>query len=126
MLLAVHTLVSERFDRNSSSYLLLAAFVALGALAGLLHWVAAVGLVAATIGVVGGFTLPNQALYETVGRDWYKVGDSAAEPGFIDFLAYTLINLFRVVDLLHIASSYQVLEVTFVEQSRWPAATLLM
>src|SRR5437870_2438280 len=121
MLLAVHPLVLERLDRNSSSYLLLAAFVAAGVLAALLHCLVAVGdrvnmllLVAATAGVVFGFTLTNQALYETVGHDWYKLGDSTTPPGFIDFLAYTLVNLFRVVDLLHIAGSYNVLDVSFV------------
>src|SRR6185437_6669653 len=42
-----------------------------------------------------------------------------------DFLAYTLINLFRVADLLHIASSYNYVHATYVQQAKWPAGTLL-
>ncbi len=82
-------------------------------------------LAAATVGVVAGFALTNQGLYETVGRDWYRLEGGSVEPGYADFLAYTLINLFRVADLLHIASSYNYVHATYVQQAQWPAATLL-
>ncbi len=82
-------------------------------------------LIAATVALVGGFALLNQGLYATVGREWYRVGAGDAAPTFVDFLAYTLINLFRVVDLLGIAESYNYVHVTYVRQARWPAATLL-
>src|SRR5262249_28982300 len=59
------------------------------------------------------------------GRSWYRLGKGLAEPGYLDFLAYTLLNLFRVVDLLDIASSYNYAHVTYVHQARWPASTLL-
>src|SRR6185312_8003771 len=83
-------------------------------------------LAAATVGVVAGFALTNQGLYETVGRGWYRLeGGPAEPPGYADFLAYTLINLFRVADLLHIASSYNYVHATYVQQAKWPAGTLL-
>src|SRR5205809_41659 len=37
-------------------------------------------LVAATAGVIGGFALLNQGLYETVGRGWFRLGKDVAEP----------------------------------------------
>jgi HEAT repeat protein len=84
-------------------------------------------LIAATGGIIAGFALLNQALYETVGRSWYSLGHGEREPGYPDFLAYTLINLFRVVDLLNLANSYNkdALLITFVKQAKWPSSTLL-
>jgi HEAT repeat protein len=83
-------------------------------------------LAAAACGVVGGFALLNQGLYETVGRSWYRLGEGGVQPDYPDFLAYTLIHLFGVVDLLHIANSYNYVHATYVQQARWPASTLLM
>jgi HEAT repeat protein len=83
-------------------------------------------LITATIGTVGGFALFNQGLYNTIGEGWYSLGEDHGAPGFLDFLAYTLINLFRVVDLLNIAQAYNYIHVTYVHQARWPAATLLV
>ncbi|MBY0526432.1 MAG: HEAT repeat domain-containing protein [Gemmataceae bacterium] len=82
-------------------------------------------LITATVSLVGGFALLNQSFYETVGEHWFHVGHRDGPPGFADFLAYTLINLFRVVDLLGIAESYNFVHVTYVRQVQWPAATLL-
>ncbi len=62
-------------------------------------------LAAAAVGAVGGFALLNQGLYESVGRGWYAVGDEAGHPRYVDFLAYSLINLYRIVDLLDVANS---------------------
>jgi HEAT repeat protein len=97
---------------------------------------------AATVAMVGGFALLNQAVYDTVGSTWYEVraGKTAglagagtvpadpagkAPPEYADFLAYTLIHLFRIVDLLDIAGTYN-LQVSYVQQKRWPASTLLV
>jgi HEAT repeat protein len=84
-------------------------------------------LIVATGGIIAGFALFNQGLYETVGRHWYSLGHGEREPGFPDFLAYTLINLFRVADLLNLANSYNkdYLLVSFVKQAKWPSSTLL-
>ncbi len=79
----------------------------------------------ATLSTVLGFALLNQGLYETVGQAWYKVGDRMAVPGYADFLSYTLLNLFRVADLLGIAEAYNYVHVSYVRQAQWPAATLL-
>ena len=57
-------------------------------------------LAAAAVGMIGGFTLLNQGLYETIGRDWYDVGEKDQAPVFVDFLAYALIHLLRIVDVL--------------------------
>ena len=52
-------------------------------------------LVAAAVGVIGGFALLNQGLYETVGRDWYRSATARREPIYVDFLAYALIEAAR-------------------------------
>lgn len=83
-------------------------------------------LVAATVAMIGGFALLNQGLYESIGRDWYKVGDHTGEPSFVDFLAYGLINLFGIVDVLNLANNYSFLQVAYVHQHKWPASTLLV
>lgn len=82
-------------------------------------------LIAATVGVVAGFALLNLGLYRTIAPQWYRMGEAGAEPRFADFLAYSLINLYNVVDLLHIASSYKYVHVSYVQQAQWPASTLL-
>jgi HEAT repeat protein len=83
-------------------------------------------LLAAACGAVAGFTLINHSLFETIGQDWYSLGTNKAAPDFADFLAYTLINLFRVVDLLNVAEAYNVARVSYVHQAKWPASTLLV
>src|SRR5262245_36655248 len=60
-------------------------------------------LVVASIGLIGGFALLNQGLYESIGRSWYRVSDEKGEPVYIDFLAYALINLLNIVDVLDVA-----------------------
>jgi HEAT repeat protein len=82
-------------------------------------------LAAAAIAAIGGFALLNQGLYESVGRGWYSVGEEKASPGYADFLAYSLINLFRLVDLLDLANTYNALQFTYLRQALWPAAILL-
>jgi hypothetical protein len=86
-------------------------------------------LLVASVGVVAGFALLNLGLYESIGPHWFQIKDNAAgtapaAPTFLDFLAYTVINLLRVVDLLNVASSYRYVHVTYVQQAQWPASTL--
>lgn len=82
-------------------------------------------LAAATLGMIGGFALLNQGLYETIGKNWYAMGDPHEEPAYADFLAYALIHLMRIVDVLNVARSNQLMQITHVRQAAWPASVLL-
>lgn len=82
-------------------------------------------LAAATVGMIGGFALLNQGLYETIGRTWYAVSDDHEHAGFVDFLANTLIHLLRIVDVLNVARTHQLMQVSYVQQAAWPASMLL-
>ena len=82
-------------------------------------------LISATVALIGGFALLNQGLYETIGRDWYKVADEQREPIYADFLAYALTKILGIVDVLDLARSHHVLGAAFVRQAAWPASTLL-
>jgi hypothetical protein len=82
-------------------------------------------LLAATVGMVLGFALLNQGLYETIGKDWYGVEGGEGGPVYVDFLAYALINLLRIVDVLDLAQSHHFLRGAYVHPARWPASTLL-
>ena len=82
-------------------------------------------LVSATVALIGGFALLNQGLYETIGREWYKVADERREPIYADFLAYALTHILGIVDVLDLARSHHVLGAAFVRQAAWPASTLL-
>ncbi len=82
-------------------------------------------LIAATAAMIGGFALLNQGLYETVGQAWYQVGDEAGGPVYVDFLAYALINLLGILDVLNLAQASHFLRTAHVHQAQWPAATLL-
>jgi HEAT repeat protein len=103
------------------------------------HQVGVPLLLAASVAAVCGFALLNLGLYRTVGNDWYDEGlrgrtAEISQPGqeapddqltFVDFLAYPVINLLRIVDLMDISNSYRVLEAKHVHPHRWPAAVLL-
>jgi len=82
-------------------------------------------LASATVGIFAGFALLNQGLYETVGRNWFAVGEAEKGATYADFLAYALINFLRIVDVLNISRSNHFLGVTYVQQVAWPASTLL-
>ncbi len=88
------------------------------------HKVEVTLLAVAAAAVIGGFALLNQGLYESIGRGWYRL-ELAIQPAFVDFLAYAVINLMSLVDVLDLADSRQVLHATFVRKAAWPAATLL-
>ena len=81
-------------------------------------------MVAAALGVIGGFILLNQGAYETVGRSWYIV-DTDSRPGFVDFGSYAVINLLSLVDVLNLADSQRLLHATFVHKGAWPAGVML-
>jgi HEAT repeat protein len=87
------------------------------------HRVGVMLLASAAVAVIGGFALLNQGLQRGVGRDWYNLGDLTRE--FIDFLAYALINIYGIVDLLDLASHRRLLEVPHIRTAAWPASTLL-
>jgi hypothetical protein len=82
-------------------------------------------LVTATVGMVGGFAMLNLGLYETIGREWYAVKEGQADPTYVDFVANALIVLLRIVDVLDFAKASHVLDVSYVRQAKWPAASLL-
>ena len=82
-------------------------------------------LVAAAIGAITGFALLNQGLYESVGRNWYIVGTESGEPGYSDFLAYALIHLLGLINVLNVAESSKFMHMVYVHQKAWPASTLL-
>jgi HEAT repeat protein len=83
-------------------------------------------MILASVAVIGGFTLTNDGLYLTIGEKWFRAEGGEGSLGIHDFLAYTLINLSHVVDLLHIASSWKVAVVTYVVPVKWPASMLLV
>ena len=82
-------------------------------------------LISATVALIGGFALLNQGLYETIGREWYKVADAQREPVYADFLAHALTKILGIVDVLDLARSHHILGAAFVRQAAWPASTLL-
>jgi hypothetical protein len=49
---------------------------------------------------IAAFTVLNQSLYSIFGESWYIIRDPEAKPGNLDFLAFSLINLLKVVDVL--------------------------
>jgi HEAT repeat protein len=79
----------------------------------------------AAVALVGGFALLNYGLYESIGRAWYSVGEGGGTPDFLDFLVNILIHLLRVVDVLNLASSHNLVHASYVRQAAWPAWTLL-
>ena len=82
-------------------------------------------LIAATVATVGGFSLLNLGLHETIGRNWYTTGDDSQDLVYADFLASALINLLRVVDVLNLAQTHRLLRIAYVQPSAWPASVLL-
>lgn len=88
------------------------------------HFVGIPLLAVAAAGLIGAFALLNFGLYESIGRQWYLV-ESGGQPLFVDFLAYSLINLLSLVDVLDLADSRQLLHASFVRKGAWQAAVLL-
>jgi HEAT repeat protein len=88
------------------------------------HRVGVMLLAVSALAVVGGFALLNQGLGRSIGSGWYDLGSLSGE--FADYLAYALINLYGVVDVLDLARHRHLLTVEHIQAAAWPAATLLM
>jgi HEAT repeat protein len=80
-------------------------------------------LAAAAIGAIGGFALLNLGLYRSIGEDWYHFAEG--KPAYSDFLAYSLVSLYRIVDVLDLANSRHWTHVAIIKTAAWPASTLL-
>lgn len=101
-------------------------------------------LVLAIISCISGFSLMNLGLSESIGQNWYEFGEhpSREKPSLLsqlvygkegfksdsyaDFLAYTLINLAYLVDLIDLANKTGGVGIGFVRPSAWPATALLV
>jgi HEAT repeat protein len=71
------------------------------------------------------FALLNFALYESGGQRWYRFTDPEALPDYLDFLAYTFVNLLRVVDVFDFAKSYHFLNISLIRPVGPPEYLLL-
>jgi HEAT repeat protein len=80
-------------------------------------------LLAAAVGMIGGFALVNQALAVWGGDRWYKLPEGP--PTYSDFLAYSLVSLYSVVDFLDTASNREAIGLAYVRANYWPSSTLL-
>ena len=67
-------------------------------------------LLISALAMVGGFSLLNQGLFDTIGKDWFRVARGQGDPIYVDFLAYTLINLLGVVDVLDLARTQHLMQ----------------
>jgi HEAT repeat protein len=83
-------------------------------------------LLSATVAVIGGFALLNQGLYETIGRNWYRVADPPRQPEYADFLAYSLSKILGLMDVLDLAKDRHILGSPVIHQASWQASTLLV
>jgi len=85
--------------------------------------IAALGTAAAATAL--SFALLNLAICRSGGRGWYVFRDPTAEPGFLDFLAYTFVNLLRAVDVFDLAQRYEFLSVSLIRPVGPPAYLLI-
>lgn len=81
-------------------------------------------LLSAAVAVIGGFALINKALHDGPGDGWYDHEKTGGR--FIDFLAYALIYIYRLVDLLDLASKRDLFNLPHVRPVRWPASMLMV
>src|SRR5262245_40436637 len=81
-------------------------------------------LLSATVATVGGFALINRGLYESVGANWFRVEEGGG--GTLDFIAYAMLNLLRVVDVLDLARSKHLLDAAIVRPNHWVASLLIV
>jgi HEAT repeat protein len=89
------------------------------------HQVGVPLLAAASFGMIGGFALLNLGLYESIGESWYVVDEGRERAAYVDFLAYAFIHLLRIVDVLNLARSNQLLQLSYVHQAHWQASILM-
>src|SRR6185437_6204513 len=81
--------------------------------------------ISATVASIGGFALLNQGLRETVGRDWYRIAAVRREPIYVDFLAYAIVHVLNLVDVLDVFKSHHIMGAPVVRQAAWPSSSLL-
>ena len=82
-------------------------------------------LISAAAAVIGGFALLNQGLYQTIGASWYKMADDRNGAIFVDFLAFALMKVLGLVDVLDLAASHRLLGAAVIKEGAWPATALL-
>jgi HEAT repeat protein len=87
------------------------------------HQVGVPLLAASALGIIGGFSLLNLGLYLGPGHNWYRIADQATFP---EFLAFSLINIYSIVDLLDLANNQKLLRVAHISTAAWPASTLVV
>lgn len=80
-------------------------------------------LIGAAVSAIGGFALLNLGLYDSFGASWYLMEEGHAV--FSDFLVYSIINLYRVVDLLELANHHRIVRLAHVQPNYWPVGLLL-
>ena len=84
-------------------------------------------LIAATCGMVAGFALLNQGLFESFGSHWYKVGDDNGSPGLCQISSRS--GLIHAAQHRRCSQSRPIrpssCTSTYVRQAAWPASTLL-
>ena len=68
--------------------------------------------------------LLNLGLYETIGEDWYTF-DEGRPPDYADFLAYAVVHIYSIVDVLNVARARHLIDVHCVRPAHWPASLLL-
>ncbi len=81
-------------------------------------------LAGAPVAADSGFAMLNEGLYHTVGQNWFSLG-AEKPPRYLDFLAYPLVHLFRIVDLMAVASENNYLKGAYVLAVAWPAKAML-
>lgn len=87
------------------------------------HRVGAMLLLSSALGVIGGFALLNEGLAHSFGHSWYTL--AGLDGNFADFVAYALINIYGIVDVLDLASHRHFMAVSHINAAFWPASTLL-
>jgi HEAT repeat protein len=83
-------------------------------------------LVSAAVAAIGGFALLNLGLYETIGGNWYALQDEDRSADYADFLAYAVIHIYSIVDVLNLARARHLIDISYVRPAQWPASTLLV
>ncbi len=66
-------------------------------------------LASAAVGMIGGFSLLNFALFELLGTKWYSL--PSADATYLDFVASALVHLFSIVSLVNLANAQHVVPV---------------
>jgi HEAT repeat protein len=75
---------------------------------------------------IAGFALFNQSLYCIFGQSWYPIRDPNGTPGYLDFIAFSLINLLSIEKLLDLLGSSHFVNLSFVRNGAWPVSILLV